>query len=59
MSNAKKQAVEMAKETIKEFGAIAMVWIKESAKGAGQRLIIQVCIGVLFLIIFSISKSCN
>jgi curved DNA-binding protein CbpA len=59
MTNAKKQAVEMAKETIKEFGNIAMVGITESAKGAGQGLIIQVCIGVLFLLIFSISKSCN
>jgi curved DNA-binding protein CbpA len=59
MTNAKKQAVEMAKETIKEFGAIAMVGIKESAKGAGQGLIMQICIGVLVLIIFSISKSCN
>ena len=54
-----KQAVEMAKETIKDFRNIASIGVRESVKGAGQGLIIQFSIGILFFIIFIFSKSCN
>ena len=58
MTNANMQAVEMAKETIKEFSNIAMVGIKESIKGTMQGLIIQICVGLtIFITIYS--KSCN
>lgn len=59
MSNAKKQAVELAKQTIKEFGGMVSVGVVEGTKAAGTSLIIQIIIGLVFLIIFSISKSCN
>ena len=58
MTNANKQAVEMAKETIKEFANITMVGIKESAKGAIHGLVIQACVGLVILITMY-SKSCK
>jgi curved DNA-binding protein CbpA len=59
MANAKKQAVDLAKQTIKEFGGMVSVGVKEGTKAAGKGLIMQIVIGIIFLIIFSISKSCN
>ena len=59
MANAKKQAVDLAKQTIKEFGGMVSVGVKEGTKAAGKGLIMQIVIGIVFLIIFSISKSCN
>ena len=59
MANAKRQAVDLAKQTIKEFGGMVSVSVREGTKAAGKGLIMQIVIGILFLIIFSISKSCN
>ena len=59
MANAKRQAVDLAKQTIKEFGGMVSVGVKEGTKAAGKGLVMQIIIGVIFLIIFSISKSCN
>ena len=59
MANAKRQAVDLAKQTIKEFGGMVAVGVKEGAKAAGQTLLIQIVIGIIFLIIFGLSKSCN
>lgn len=59
MANAKRQAVDLAKQTIKEFGGMVSVGLKEGTKAAGKGLIMQIVIGIVFLIIFSISKSCN
>lgn len=59
MDNAKRQAVELAKQTIKDFAGMVAVGAKEGAKAAGQMLIFQIAIGFIFLIIFASSKSCN
>lgn len=59
MANAKKQAVDLAKQTIKEFGGMVAVGIEEGAKAAGKTLIMQVVIGVIIIIIFSLSRGCQ
>ncbi|XVJ67174.1 MAG: DnaJ domain-containing protein [Lacibacter sp.] len=59
MDNAKRQAVELAKQTIKDFAGMVAVGAKEGAKAAGQMLVFQIAIGLLFLLIFGLSKSCH
>jgi len=59
IKNAKKQAVELAKQTINDFKGMSVVGVKEAAKGAGNQFIYQLIIGVIFLTIFSITKSCD
>ncbi len=59
MDNAKRQAVDLAKQTIKDFAGMVAVGAKEGAKAAGQMLIFQIALALIFLIIFGSSKSCN
>lgn len=59
MDNARKQAVSLAKETIKEFANIASIGVKETAKGMGRGLVLQMSIGVIFLLIFALKGGCN
>lgn len=59
MSNAKKQAVDLAKQTIEDFRGMTTVGIKAAAKSAGQQFVNQIIVGIIFLFIFAISKSCN
>lgn len=59
MDNAKRQAVDLAKQTIKDFAGMVAVGAKEGAKAAGKMLIFQIALAVIFLMIFGLSKSCN
>ena len=59
MANAKRQSVDLAKETIKDFKGMIKVGVEEGAKAAGQMFIIQMIIGFIILLIFAFSKSCN
>lgn len=59
MENAKRQAVDLAKQTIKEFAGMVAVGAKEGAKAAGQMILVQIGLGLLFLIIFGLTKNCN
>lgn len=59
MSNAKHQAVELAKQTIKDFAGVITVGAIEGAKAAGQILIFQIAIGIFFFLIFGLSKGCH
>ncbi|MBU3658781.1 MAG: hypothetical protein FGM14_02845 [Flavobacteriales bacterium] len=59
MNNAKKQAVDLARETIKEFKGITEVGVKEAVKGAGNQFIYQILAGLLFVIVLGLSKSCS
>lgn len=59
MENAKRQAVELAKQTIKDFSGMVAVGAKEGAKAAGKMLVFQIVIGLLFILIFGLTKSCN
>ena len=59
MNSARKQSVDLAKQTIKDFKGMVAVGFKEGVKASGSALIGQVVIGIIVLIIFSLSKSCN
>ena len=59
MGNAKRQAVDLAKQTVKEFAGMVSVGVTEGAKAAGKAFLVQIVIGVIFLIIFGFTKSCN
>jgi len=59
MNNAKKQAVELARETIKEFKGMTEVGVKAAVKGAGNQFFYQILAGLLLVIILGLSKSCS
>ena len=59
MSNAKRQAVDLAKQTIKDFAGVISVAATEGIKSAGWVVIFQISLVGLMLIIFSFYKSCN
>ena len=59
MNNAKKQAVDLAKQTIEDFKGMVSVGVKAAAKEAGNQFIIQIVISIIFIIIFVLAKSCN
>ena len=55
MNNAKKQAVDLAKQTIEDFKGM----VSEGAKAAGTAFVIYLIIGLILTVIFGISKSCS
>jgi hypothetical protein len=59
MNTAKKQAVDLAKQSIKDFKGMASAGAKGAAKGCFQQFLAQILIGVVFTIIFLLYKSCN
>lgn len=59
MNNARKQSVDLAKQTIKDFKGMVSVGFKEGVKASGNALVGQIVISVIVLIIIGISKSCN
>jgi curved DNA-binding protein CbpA len=56
MQNAKKQAVELAKQTINEMGELSVKATKEAGSKMIETLIYYVISGIIVLIIF---KTCN
>jgi DnaJ-class molecular chaperone len=59
MNNARKQAVDLAKQTIDDFKGMVSVGVKEAAKGAGMMLVAQLGVGLFFMTMFTILKGCN
>lgn len=59
MNNAKKQAVDLAKQTIEDFKGMVSVGAKAAVKEAGNQFIAQIVISIIFIIIFALAKSCN
>ncbi|HMT75147.1 MAG TPA: J domain-containing protein [Chitinophagaceae bacterium] len=59
MNNARKQSVDLAKQTIKEFKGMVALGLKEGVKASGIALLGQIIIGFIFLIIFGLAKSCH
>lgn len=59
INNAKQQAVELAKQSIKDFKDITKVGLENSINGCLGAIIVQIIIGLFFIFIFSIIKSCN
>lgn len=59
MNNAKKQAVDLAKQTIEDLKGMVSVGAKAAAKEAGNQFIAQLIISVVVILIFALSRSCG
>ena len=59
MSNARRQSVDLAKQTIRDFKGMVSVGFKEGAKASGNALIGQIVLSIIVLTILGLSKSCN
>ena len=59
MDNAKKQAIDLAKQTIEDLKGMVTVGAKAAVKEGGNMLIAQIAIGVIALIIFGLVRTCN
>jgi hypothetical protein len=59
MANAKRQAVELAKQTIEDLKGMTKAGVKEGAKAMGGAFVSQIILSIIILIIIGISKSCN
>jgi curved DNA-binding protein CbpA len=58
MDNAKKQAVELAKQTIEDLKGMVHVGAKAAVKEAGNMIVVQIVIGIVFLVIVALVKAC-
>lgn len=59
MNNAKKQAIDLAKQTIQDFKGMVSVGVKAAAEEAAKRLIAQIAVSVIFFVIIVLANSCN
>ena len=59
MNSAKRQAVDLAKQTIEDFKGMASAGAKGAAKGCFNQFLAQIIIGVIFAIIFFLYKACK
>jgi len=59
MSNAKYQAIDLAKQTIEDINGMVSVGAKAVVKEAGNQIIYQIIISIVVLVIFALLKSCN
>lgn len=59
MANAKRQAVDLAKQMIKDMSTLTKEGAKAAGKEMGRYIIAYIIIGILFTIIFSMTRSCN
>lgn len=59
MQNAKRQAVDLAKQAIKDFKEIGLNASKEAAKSAGSQLLFQIIISIFAVILFSVFGLCK
>ena len=59
MDNAKKQAVDLAKQTIEDLKGMAYVGAKAAVKEAGNMFVVQIVIGILFFIVIGLIKACE
>jgi curved DNA-binding protein CbpA len=59
MENAKKQAIDLAKQSIEDLKGMLKVGVQAATKEAGNQLIFQIIIGVLVVIFFGVIKECK
>ena len=59
MNTAKKQAVDLAKQTIEDFRGMTSAGVKGASKGCFQQFLAQIIIGVIFTLTFLLYKACN
>jgi len=59
MDNAKRQAVDLAKQTIEDFKGMVAAGAKAAVKEARSVFIFYIVIGIISFFVLGISKSCN
>jgi DnaJ-class molecular chaperone len=59
IKNARRQAVELAKQTIKDLKGMSYEGLKEGAKGAGTQLFYQLLISFIFFILIGLIGTCS
>lgn len=59
MSNAKRQAVDLAKQTIEDLRGMIAVGTKTAIKETGSYLIFYIIASAILFLLFAISKSCH
>lgn len=59
MDNAKKQAVELATQTIEDLKGMVHVGAKAAVKEAGNMIVVQIVLGIIFLVIVALVKACD
>lgn len=59
MANARKQAVDLAKQTIKDFKDIGKAGVKAATKEAGNYLVGYIIVGIVLTILMSLVGQCN
>jgi len=59
IKNAQRQAIELGKQTIKDFKGMAKVGLQAGVKATGNAIIGQVIIGVVILFVIAMSKGCK
>lgn len=58
-ANAKRQSVDLAKQTIEELKGMTKAGVKAGAKAMGNAFVYQIILSIIILIIFGLAKSCN
>ena len=59
MDNAKRQAVDLAKQTIEDLKGMAAAGAKAAVKETGNQFVYQIIIAVVILIIFGLARTCS
>lgn len=59
IENARRQAVNLAIQTIKDFKDIGTVGVKAAAKASGTQFVAQIVISIIAIIIFSLIGVCS
>jgi curved DNA-binding protein CbpA len=59
MDNARKQSVDLARQTIKELKEMVAIGVKEGVKATGRALMGQIILSFVILLIMGLSKACN
>lgn len=59
VQNAKRQAVDLAKQAIKDFKGMSAAGAKGAAKGCYSQFLAQIAIAIIFFTIFAIAKGCD
>lgn len=59
MDSAKKQSVDLAKQTIEDFRKMVVIGTKAAVKASGSQLLAQLLISLLIIVIMSLVGLCN
>ncbi|WP_187271138.1 J domain-containing protein [Neolewinella aurantiaca] len=59
MENARRQSVDLARQTAKDFAGMSKVAAKEGAKAFGMHMAGYVLSGLFFMLLFAMMNGCN